>query len=422
MPAGPIVSTYSGRRRRIVSAAALFLALACFPAGAQPADDDGSVLDLILPILIAIREPPPEAWPVAAGEVGDGRLPTILASARNHFELPALGAVLVKDGQILELATTGRRVATSTTRVMDSDAWHIGSLTKAMTATLAGILVEEGVLGWDTTPADVWPNEATALDPQLRQASMAEFLAHQSGLGNDIFDVPSIDLIVDAAAGSVIDKRALWAKELLQQAPVGPKGAFFYSNAGYIVAGAMIEAVTGADWESLMVSRLFAPLGMSRSGFGAPGSAGLPPDAPWGHSRDAGDSELEPISPGPGSDNIVALGPAGTVHTPLGDYARYMHLHLRAAGANLLSESTLDFLQAPYRGLGYGMGWGVFRDARWAGFGLSHDGSNTLWRARVLLIPSLAVGFLLVTNVDVDPPVAFDAIQELLVSRLLTAP
>jgi CubicO group peptidase (beta-lactamase class C family) len=377
---------------------------------------------MLLPILTAIREPPPEPWPVAAGEAGDGRLATILASARNHYELPALGAVLVKDGQILELATTGRRVATSTTRVTDSDAWHIGSLTKAMTGTLAGILVEEGLLTWDTTPADVWPDDASTLNPQLRQASLADFLAHQSGIGNDIFDVPSIALIVDGAPGTVTEKRSLWAKELLQQTPVGPNSEYFYSNAGYIVAGAMLEAITGADWESLTDSRLFQPLGMGRSGFGAPGSPGLPPTAPWGHSRGAGDSGLEPVAPGPGSDNIVALGPAGTVHTPLGDYARFMHLHLRAAGVNLLSESTLDFLQAPYRGVGYGMGWILFNDARWAGFGLGHDGSNTLWRARVLLIPSLGAGFLLVTNVNVEPPVAFDAIQDLLITRLLSAP
>ena len=194
-------------------------------------------------------------------------------------------------------------------------------------------------------------------------------------------------------------------------------GSYFYSNGGYIIVGAMLEQITGLDWESLTIARVFGPLGMPNSGFGAPGSPGLPPDAPWGHTQ----AKIG-IEPGPGSDNPAAIGPAGTVHVTLGDYARFMLAHLRAPGVNLLPAPVIDFLQAPYQGIWYAMGWLNFTDPRWVGFGLVHDGSNTIWRARVLLIPSLNAGFLLVTNINVDPPVAFDEIQSVLVTRLLSVP
>jgi CubicO group peptidase (beta-lactamase class C family) len=98
------------------------------------------------------------------------------------------------------------------------------------------------------------------------------------------------------------------------------RGEHLYSNGGYIVAGAMLEALTGQTWETLMEQELFQPLGITTAGFGAPGTSAVR-DQPWGHLRSGG--TWTPLSPGPGADNPAAIGPAGTVHIALSDITLY---------------------------------------------------------------------------------------------------
>ena len=174
-------------------------------------------------------------------------------------------------------------------------------------------------------PLDVWPELDGSIQAAYRGVTLAQLLAHQSGLPVDVAAIPSFDRVQDDAPGSVTDKRLLWAAELLALPPAGPVGGFLYSNAGYVVAGAMMEAVTGTPWETLMTDNVFGPLNMLGAGFGAPGTPGRV-DEPWGH-RSAGGG-FEPVPPGPGADNPAALGPAGTVHGTLAAVAAYMQAHI----------------------------------------------------------------------------------------------
>lgn len=132
-------------------------------------------------------------------------------------------------------------------------------------------------------------------------------------------------------------------------APAVPRGTLLYSNAGYIVAGAMLETVTGVPWETLIQQEVFAPLGMNATGLGAPGSP-VTPDQPWGHERQA--DKWVAIEPGPLADNPAALGPAGTVHSTLGDFARYPSAHLAGArgGTAYLTKTSFEKLHTPAPG------------------------------------------------------------------------
>jgi CubicO group peptidase (beta-lactamase class C family) len=82
----------------------------------------------------------------ATGQAGDGNLEQIVEYIRINQGLPALAAVLVHDGQIIEMAATGTRAISSSNPVTTQDKWHLGSLTKSMTSTLAAILVKQGVI------------------------------------------------------------------------------------------------------------------------------------------------------------------------------------------------------------------------------------------------------------------------------------
>ena len=103
----------------------------------------------------------------------------------------------------------------------------------------------------------------------------------------------------------------------------------------------MAERAAGKSWETLMEERLFAPLGMNGAGFGPPG----PPnhvEQPWGHARD-GNGAWVPNQ----HDNAPALGPAGTIHLPVADWAEFTALWFTGKDPKILDRSRLNELATP---------------------------------------------------------------------------
>jgi CubicO group peptidase (beta-lactamase class C family) len=124
-----------------------------------------------------------------------------------------------------------------------------------------------------------------------------------------------------------------------------------------------------------MQDELFGPLGMTAAGFGAPGLATIVTE-PRGHQDQESGRKSGFV------DNPSALGPAGTVHVSLEDWAKFIRLHLNGRGGTIvLTDASMKRLHTPYPSsddIKYGAGWGI--DA--AKQTLGHDGSNTWWYAR----------------------------------------
>jgi CubicO group peptidase (beta-lactamase class C family) len=330
--------------------------------------------------------------------LGDGRLGEIVATFRSQYGVPAIGAITVVNGLIVEQAVDGLRSIDSTVAVTLADKWHIGSVTKAMTATLAAVLVEQSVLSWDTTPLDVWPEYADSMQAQYRDVTVVELLSHQSGLSTQFDQVPSIELTKDDAPGGVVEKRRLWARELLESTPANSVGDYQYTNSGYIVVGSMLETMTGTPWETLMMDHVIGPLGMLDTGFRSPGTEGQT-DQPWGHWEQNG--ILTTVPPGPDADTQQAIGPAGNIHTTLSDYALFMFAHLEGEQGipGLVSAETFQYLHEAVGDHSYALGWQVDDRHAWAnGPLLFHRGTNLRWVAHAGIIPGLNAGTLVVTN------------------------
>jgi len=116
------------------------------------------------------------------------------------------------------------------------------------------------------------------------------------------------------------------------------------------IAGVMLERVAKQPWEELMRTQIFPAAGMHHAGFGAPATVEQP-DQPWGHNG-AG-SKLTPEPPGPTADNPPSIGPAGTVHCTIEDFARYAgwHVHGEREGAPTLSRESFEALNGEAGGL-----------------------------------------------------------------------
>jgi len=332
----------------------------------------------------------------------DERLNRLLAPIRDAHHLPGLlGAVLANDR--LVIGAVGIRKMGSAVPIQVTDQVHIGSNTKAMTATLIGTLVDEGKLKWGSTIRDIFPDFASQLHPEFQAVTLDQFLTHRAGLiGNQLPDnAPPADERTEREfaevmrhARSTTEKRRGALKVIMKLPPVNKPGStFLYSNVSYEAAGAMAEQATGQSWETMMIHRLFEPLGMASAGFGSPGRPGEV-DQPWGH-RPSGD-RVEPTR----EDLSPFLGPAAAMHCSIPDWSKFAALHLEAARgkANLLKLSTFRVLHTPPAGFIYAGGWIVLRPQGAGGSVLHHDGSNRAWFATTWLAVAQNVAILLATN------------------------
>jgi CubicO group peptidase (beta-lactamase class C family) len=338
---------------------------------------------------------------------GADDLPTRVEQLRQTAGLPALTAAMVKHGVVTSVATGVRKLGDATWASSD-DLWHLGSCTKAMTATVVASLVEEGHIHFDSELQSL-PLSLATLHPDYKAVTLGMLLAHRggtagqldgdlSGFGDGGLWCSLWDPLLEPRVGR---RRVLEA--VLSVAPSRVPGTTFdYSNAGYTIVGSIIELLTGSSWEELITARLFRPLGMNSCGFGAAGDAGLPhPDQPWGHELTDTDS-LNPVPPGPHADNPLSLGPAGSVHCSLADWAKFGKLHLdgfQGKPTPILRAASFAKLHDPYPGQYYTYGGWNRVDRGWAGGpALTHSGSNTLNYAVIWVAPKLELCLLSTAN------------------------
>ena len=336
-------------------------------------------------------------------------LTALLTKIHADAGVPALGGAIVTTKGLVAIGAVGKRVQGENEDVTKDDLWHLGSCTKAMTATLLAKLDEEDKLPLDTTLAKAFPKSARKQHETWRDVPISLLLQHRAGAPSDLsFDGLWMRLV--GWKGTARDSRALLTAEVLAREPESTPGTeYLYSNAGFAIAGHAAEKRMDAPWENLLRREVFAPLEMSSAGFGAPGDA-KKRDQPFGHR--AVPTGAFPVPPGPFGDNPAAIGPAGTVHASLADWAKFVRLHLRGARQEeglLLRPETFKTLHTPADDQQYAMGWIVGRRS-WAkgegdgGVGrvLTHSGSNTMWYCVTWIAPERGFAVLATCNMGGD--------------------
>jgi CubicO group peptidase (beta-lactamase class C family) len=336
---------------------------------------------------------------VAAGAgASDNRVAELLEPIRQKHKLPALAGAIVTGRGLEAIGATGIRKAGTPVTVTVEDEWHLGSDTKAMTATIIARLVERGKLSWETTLGQVFPGLARSMNPQMRDVTILELLSHRAGLPHD---VPWHQF---ASSGhSLREQRQDVVKLVGSMQPASPPGSKYeYSNVGYVLAGAIAERITGDDWEDLIHKIVFDPLGMRSAGFGGLGTPGKI-DQPWPHYASG-----QPLpGNGPTVDNPEVMGPAGTVHCSLADWAKFVGDQLRGDRGEraLLAPESYKRLHTPAFGGDYALGWLVVERPWGGGTVLNHNGSNTMNYAVAWVAPKRDFAVLVCTNQGGDSAV-----------------
>jgi len=316
------------------------------------------------------------------------------------WEIPGLAIAVVKDGETVWARGFGVRHLGTGEPVDENTIFAIGSATKAFTAAVVGMLVQEGLLDWDDHATAYLPTFELS-DPYVtRELTVRDLLTHRSGLnrGDQVWYATDLD-----------------REEILHRVRYQPPTSSFRSQFGYnnnmvLAAGQLAPALTGLTWDEFVRRRIFAPLGMERS---------VTSTIPLGHMDNVAQPHLEvdgEVQPIPWR-NIDNIGPAGSINSSVAEMASWIKLQLAGGiwkGQSLLDSALVREMHSPQtivplegswalmapasHFLMYGMGW-FLHDYRGQKI-VQHGGNIDGMHALVALMPEEQLGLVILTNAN----------------------
>ncbi|WP_370410325.1 serine hydrolase domain-containing protein [Streptomyces fradiae] len=292
-----------------------------------------------------------------------------LAALAADCGVPGVSLAFWYDGELYECATGVLNTATAAPVRTDS-LFQIGSVTKVWTATQLMLLVEDGRITLDTPVAELLP-EFTVRDPHATGAiTLRHLLTHTSGIDGDLF--------LDTGRGDDCLRRYVEAcADLEQTFPVGDSHS--YCNSGFVIAGRVVERLTGTVWDRALREQICEPLGLTHTWT-------LPEDV-LRFGAAVGHDEHGAVVPQWGLPRSV--GPAGLICARAADVVAFGRAHL-TPGALLADPGALRQAQVdvpnPYAGgRQWGIGWSL---DEWDGHQLaSHTGDTIGQHAALWLLP-----------------------------------
>lgn len=352
-------------------------------------------------------------------------LDALVAEVMEAFDVPGLSLAIVKDGRTVVVKGYGMRDLERPAPVDGHTLFGIASNTKAFTATALALLVEEGRIEWDAPVIRYLPSFRMSDPFVTAELTVRDLLVHRSGLG-----LGAGDLLLWPATTYTSEEIV----RRLAEVPLSTsfRSAYAYDNVLYVVAGELIEEVSGLSWEEFVTTRILRAIGM--------------PDAVTDHEAALAtgnlaathariDGRMRRVSAHPSHNDK----PAGGILASAADMARWMAVQLdsgRVAGGDpLFPPGTTRELwalvtpiptrppppeAAPLRAdfNGYALGF-VVRDYRGRKL-VTHTGGLQGYVSRLTLAPELRLGVAVLTNAEEGA--AFQVISQEVLDHYMDAP
>jgi CubicO group peptidase (beta-lactamase class C family) len=326
-----------------------------------------------------------------------------VSKAMQDWKVPGLAIAIVKNDSVVFVRGYGTRTMDAQQPVDERTLFAIGSASKAFTATLVAMLVDEGKMRWDDAVTTFLPS-LQMHDPYVsRELTIRDLLTHRSGLarGDLMWYATSYDR--DEILRRVRFLRPTWSM----------RARYGYQNIMYLAAGQAVAKVAGKSWDDVVRERIFLPLGMAETNTSTHALARLQNVATPHQEID----DTLRVVPWHNIDNVA---PAGSINSSVSDMAKWMRFQLaqgKVAGKSLVSASALGETHSPqmvtplsadtkqinpYTHLSsYGMGW-VIQDYRGREI-RQHGGNIDGMSALVTLVPEEKLGLVVLTNANGSP-------------------
>jgi CubicO group peptidase (beta-lactamase class C family) len=364
--------------------------------------------------------------PTATPATAPPDLDAFVARLMKQFDVPGISLAIVKDGRVIVAKGYGVKKLGEPTKVDGKTLFGIASNTKVFTATALGMLVEEGKVEWDAPVIKYLP-WFQMYDPFVtRELTVRDLLVHRSGLG-----LGAGDLLWWPA--STYNRKEIARRLQFIKPATSFRSAYAYDNVLYLIAGEVIEAVSGQSWEDFITDRILKKVGMTdskpRHSDATGGGNIATPHAPV-------DGKVVPIKPFD-SDNT---NPAGGINSNAEDLAKWMLVRLADGklpdGSQLYSDRTsraLTTLVTPlpinppppelpeavrfnFRGYGLGLDLHDYRGHKV----VSHTGGLPGYVSKITLVPDAQLGVAVLTNQESGA--AFTALTWQVLDQYLNAP
>lgn len=346
-----------------------------------------SILYLSISVLLVLCNP-------MAGQNNQDQWTSIVDSFRIAYQVPGIAVGLIYPDTVHLLSTGFKKVGHSSPISTDSP-FHLASNTKAITAMLAGKLVEQGLINWDTKFIDLFPELKTEILSAYYSITIEELLSHRAGIlpfeddqSREWKNMPK-QFYIDQ------NPKLEFAKYALGLSPAKQKNQnHIYSNGGYIIAALMMEKASGYSWEQLL-QKLFRDTGIN-------GFVGFPSQqnkqSTYGH-KNKGKKHLV-VPPEKEYPLPAFFAPAGDLSMDITNVSKLIQLHLRGLTGqhNYLQSTTFQKLHYGFEN--YSLGWyngyiGTTKD-RFS----YHGGSLGTFSSAILLSPDRQVGIVILINAD----------------------
>jgi D-alanyl-D-alanine carboxypeptidase len=294
--------------------------------------------------------------------------------------VPGMAYAVVSKDSIIEFQVLGYRVFKSKDSIERNDRFNIGTNTAALTAYIAARLVEVGKINWTTQLLQIFPAFSNKTFPVYRSIRFQDLLSSRTRIQafmdmRDWFKIPE-------TKGNIVAKRRAFTYWMLQRKPNMEnfqQKKIVFSLAGYVMAAAMMEKVTGKSWEDLVTEYVRKPMNISVR-YSWPNR--MDQAAPAGHWYQGGSFHSE--DPDTWVKVHPVLYPGQGISISMPDYVKFMQTCLRglATGKSQLSQAGFEFL---FFGMpDYAMGWnnGSFHDQSFA----FHEGLSLLFNCRTEIL------------------------------------
>jgi len=341
-----------------------------------------------LAIPLAAQETVPSAERLAA-------LVERMEAERVANHIPGMALAVAPQDEVLLVHGFGLADLEQETPVTPETIFAIGSTSKAFTATLVGMLIDDGLMEWDDPVTKHLPWFELAIDDggAGKAVTIRDLLCHRTGFSR---------MGVLWSAGTTTRETILRTATKAEPWDEFRKN-FHYCNVTFMAAGEAAGAACGAGWDEAMRVRLLEPLGMQSSSLSVD-EAQKSPHLARGYLWDLEKQEHERQE----MRHLGSIAPAGSINSNALDMARWIRFQLGKGeidGERLIRASRVTDTWKPQITIGggvrYGLGWML---RKWKGQKLvEHGGNIDGFAAQVALLPDSDLGFVLLTNVTVNP-------------------
>jgi CubicO group peptidase (beta-lactamase class C family) len=164
---------------------------------------------------------------------------------------------VVKDDQVVHMKGYGVSSIATGKKTDENTLFAIASNSKAFTSAALGILVDEGKLKWDTKVIDIIPEFRLYNAYVTEDFNIKDLLSHRSGMG-----LGAGDLMLWPDSSSFTKEEIIHNLRYLKQTS-SFRTKYDYDNLLYLVAGEVVDRVSGQSWEEFIEERIMKPLGMT---------------------------------------------------------------------------------------------------------------------------------------------------------------